>query len=272
MIYTSNLVVGLEKGLDAPEMLQTIADATHTGVEFFLHTYDPEYVRKTALIPEWLGQRPRTTHGPFIGVEASSPEGSAEHTAMLEAYRYGFDTARALGSHHLVFHTHQRVILPEEKEQAQAWCFHSIEQLLEMSRETGVTLLIENLGIQKKGISLFDEQDFIALVERYPEAGCLIDIGHLHVAGWDMEHVLHTLENRILGYHLHNNNGIDDSHHRLLDGTLDAEKFMELYRRYTPEADLTLEYGDQYGITANDVIDDIRWIQNRLHDVTKPQG
>ena len=38
MIYTSNLVVGLKKGLDAPETLLTIADATHTGVEFFLYT------------------------------------------------------------------------------------------------------------------------------------------------------------------------------------------------------------------------------------------
>lgn len=270
MIYTSNLVVGLEKGLDAPETLLTIADATHTGVEFFLHTYDKEYIRKTARILEWLGRRPLTTHGPFIGIEASSPEGCAEHTAMLEAYRYGFETARALGSRHLVFHTHQRVIFPEEKEQAQAWCFHTIEQLLAMSQKTGVTLLIENLGIQQKGISLFDEQDFIALVERYPQAGCLIDIGHLHVAGWDMERVLRMLQHRILGYHLHNNNGHEDSHHRLLDGTLDAEQFMTLYRRYTPEADLTLEYSDQYGITASDVIEDIRWVQSRLPNVSQP--
>lgn len=264
MIYTSNLVVGLDKGLDSPEMLLNVANTTNTGIEFFLHTYSEEYVKKTAQILEWFGNRPITTHGPFIGVEASSPEGSEEHNIMLKTYRYGFNTAQMLGSHHIVFHTHQRVIYSEEKEQAQNWCFHSIEQLLSMSQKSGITLLIENLGIQKQGISLFNESDFIKLFERFPQAGCLIDIGHLNVAGWDMEYVLNKLQNCILGYHLHNNNGIDDSHHRLLDGTLDIEKFMFLYRRYTPTADLTLEYGDQYGITTSDLISDIRWVQSQL--------
>ena len=79
MIYTSNLVIGLEKGLDDPAFLKRAADETGTGVELFLHTHDTAYLRNMEKAAQWLGDRPRTTHGPFIGVEAASPKGSQEH-------------------------------------------------------------------------------------------------------------------------------------------------------------------------------------------------
>ena len=44
MIYTSNLVIGLEKGLDDPAFLKRAADETGTGVELFLHTHDTAYL------------------------------------------------------------------------------------------------------------------------------------------------------------------------------------------------------------------------------------
>ena len=61
----------------------------------------------------------------------------------------------------------------------------SIRELLDMAGQYGVRLLIENLDIQKAGVSLFDEEAFLELLERFPQAGCLIDVGHLHVAGWE---------------------------------------------------------------------------------------
>lgn len=264
MLYTSNLVIGLEKGLDDTALLLEAADATQTGVEFFLHAHSASYREKAAQIGTWLGDRPRTTHGPFIQVEAASPAGSSQHAYMLEAYRYAYGVAKELGSRHLVFHTHQRMILAQEKEAAQDMCKTSIEELLAMGERHGVTLLLENLGIQKVGVSLFDEDEFIHLVKSYPQAGCLIDAGHLNVAGWNAEHVLRELRGRIVGYHLHNNDGVSDTHCRVLDGTLDYERFMALYRRYTPDADITLEYADDHGITAQDLIDDLSFIRERM--------
>ena len=62
MIYTSNLVIGLEKGLDDPAFLKRAADETGTGVELFLHTHDTAYLRNMEKAAQWLGDRPRTTH------------------------------------------------------------------------------------------------------------------------------------------------------------------------------------------------------------------
>lgn len=89
-------------------------------------------------------------------------------------------------------------------------------------------------------------------------------MGHLHVAGWNTERVLKTLGKRVEGFHFHNNDGRDDTHCRITDGTLDYTEVMRLYRRYTPNADITLEYGDNHGITCDDVIEDLRTIQGML--------
>ena len=61
MIYTSNLVIGLERGLDDPAFLKRAADETGTGVELFLHTHDTAYLRNMEKAAQWLGDRPRTT-------------------------------------------------------------------------------------------------------------------------------------------------------------------------------------------------------------------
>ena len=58
MIYTSNLVIGLEKGLDDPAFLKRAADETGTGVELFLHTHDTAYLRNMEKAAQWLGDRP----------------------------------------------------------------------------------------------------------------------------------------------------------------------------------------------------------------------
>ena len=54
---------------------------------------------------------------------------------------------------------------------------------------------------------------------------------------------------QILAYHLHNNDGVHDSHRRIGDGTLDFDSFMAWAGEYTPQADLVVEYGME---TADD--------------------
>lgn len=264
MLYTSSLVIGLENQLDDPSFLLRAADETGTGLELFLHAHHPTYDAQLDRAQAWLGQRPRTMHGPFIGVEAASPKESASHAHMLDAYRRAFENAKKLESSRIVFHTNQRVIEAAEKAQAQEMCIASIRELLAMAGEYGVQLLIENLGIQKRGVCLFDEEEFLQLIDRFPQAGCLIDMGHLHIAGWNAERVLSALGSRVIGYHFHNNDGVNDEHRRITDGTLDYASVMALYRRYTPEAGITLEYGDAYGITWQDVVEDLRFVQGML--------
>ena len=251
MMYISNLAAGLERSLDDPQFL---LDAVFpfegmVGIELFLHYHDEAYRAKIEAAASWLGDLPRTVHGPFLQVEATSEDGTPEYAFLMKAYQWAFQTAQRLGCHEMVFHTHQRLIDETEKMYAQDRCIRNLKRLIVMGMDYDITLLIENLGIQKEGVSLFDEKDFIRLVRSFPEAGCLIDTGHLNVAGWNATDVLEALSDRIYGYHLHNNDSHSDSHRPIGEGTFDYPSFYRLYRRFTPGAHLTLEYGDGSDIT-----------------------
>lgn len=260
MIYVSNLAAGLEKGLDHPSFLLEAAApfGGEVGIELFLHYHDEAYRRRAQNAAEWLGGLPRTAHGPFLQVEATAEQGSAEQAYLFEAYGWAFETAQRLECRDMVFHTHQRVVWAQEKERAQHNCMRNLEVLLAMGEKHGVRLLIENLGIQRQGISLFDEEDFCRLAEAFPQAGCLIDTGHLNVAGWNVERVLERLSGRICGYHLHNNDGVADSHRPIDEGTFDYAAFYKLYRRFTPKASLTLEYADGGDVTPPRLSGDVQ--------------
>lgn len=251
MFFISNLAAGLENSLNDPSFLLNAVEPFkgEAGIEFFLHYHDEAYRAKMEKAHEWLGSLPRTVHGPFLRVEATSEKGTPGYDFLFAAYGWAFEIAEKLGCHEMVFHTHQRVIEEGEKARAQQVCMENLNRLVEMGREHGVTLLIENLGIQKKGVSLFDEDDFIRLVNAFPQAQCLIDTGHLNVAGWNAARVLEALSDRIVGYHLHNNDSHADSHQPIGEGTFNYPAFYDLYRRFTPNASLTLEYGDGPAVT-----------------------
>ena len=111
-------------------------------------------------------------------------------------------------------------------------------------------MTVENAGVMDRNNMLLDESGFVSLcrAEGYP---VLIDIGHAHANGWDLRSVMERLKGQILAYHLHNNDGVHDSHRRIGDGTLDFDSFMAWAGEYTPQADLVVEYGME---TADDCL------------------
>lgn len=265
-VLISNLVIGLDKGLDCPQRLLHMAApfGSRVGIEFFVHTCFPEYMKRMDHIREWTGEMPLALHGPFLAIEATSRKGTPGYEIFINAYKRAFGLAESLGVGHVVFHDHERYVKKEEKQELQAVCLDNIKTLISLAEEYGVKLLLENLALPAKGEPLFDQKEYMGLFESFKQADCLIDIGHLGLAGWDMEAVIFGLKDRIKGYHLHNNNGLADTHRRIADGVISYETFFRLYRAYTPGADLTLEYGDGCGITVADMHHDIELVLERV--------
>ena len=261
-IFVSNLVAGLEQGLDNPQLLLDMVKPFHNevGIEFFIHTYSKSYMKRMEQVRTWAVNLPIALHGPFRFVEATSAPGTGEYQTFADAYDQALCLARRLGCSHLVFHSNECFVRPEEKQRLKARCLANIETLIQKAGSMGVTLLLENLALPSKGTPLFDCDEYISLFDRFPEAGCLIDVGHLAAARWDIKTVISALAPRIKGYHLHNNDGVNDSHERLKNGVIDYDSFFKLYRTYTPHGDLTLEYGDNHRITPKDMHRDIAWV------------
>ena len=102
-------------------------------------------------------------------------------------------------------------------------------------------MVVENAGVLERGNRLFDEQEFIDLCRREQYA-VLIDIGHAWANGWSLKRVVNALADQIVAYHLHNNDGVHDSHQRIHEGTLDFDGFLKLAKQATPDAEWVMEY------------------------------
>lgn len=267
-IFVSNLVIGLEEGLDKPEWLLKMAEpfGSEVGIEFFIHTRSELYLERLKQVKCWIGDLPLALHGPFLSVEASSCPGTKEYTNFVNAYKKAFEIASDLKCEYMVFHDHECYVEVSQKAMLQRQCISNMKMLMEKAENAGIKLLLENLALPSKGEPIFNEEEYIGLADFFPNAEFLIDVGHLNVSGWNMERVISSLAKRIKGYHLHNNDGEHDSHNRLGDGTADYSHFFELYREYTPDADITLEYGDNHGITISDVHEDIKSVMKYIKD------
>ena len=56
-------------------------------------------------------------------------------------------------------------------------------------------------------------------------------MGHAHANGWDLVKLIASLSDKIVCYHLHDNDGTTDSHSAVGDGTIDFSAVMAAVRR-----------------------------------------
>ncbi len=134
-----------------------------------------------------------------------------------------------------------------------------LKELTDYANANSVILCVENAGINSYGNNLWTEDEFIEMVLSMPNP-VLIDIGHANANSWNIEKIITVLKGKIIAYHLHNNDGISDSHDRIREGSFDFEKFARLYKLFTPDKDLVLEYSDRYKDRIDYIAKDAEWL------------
>lgn len=236
------------------------------GVEVFplFHNRDFE-AELNRLLPE-LEKVPVTFHEPYYQADHTAPEGSDVCERTDEMFQKTVRAAEKLKARHIVFH-HNNCRVPDDPSLRAQMLERSCRQYRkaeEMAMQAGIPVLVENVGVHSRGNVLLDEEAFIRLCkeEKYP---VLIDIGHAHANGWDIGHVCRELSGQIHTYHLHNNDGIHDSHRRIHDGTLDFDQFLRMVRDIGNPVDLVVEYAaqvepDETGIRA-DLEELLKWAE-----------
>lgn len=254
MIYLSSLMALSEE----PAFEDTLhAFHEKVGVEVFSFTYSKEELPDLAKrIEKWRGH-PLTFHGPMRNVEVTSARNSVEWQLLFENYARAFVFAARFGATSMVVHTHERNITKAEKPALQDQCLNNLLALASMSSKEGIALRVENVSLPHKGEPLFDEDEYIRLFDHMPNVQALIDIGHVHVTNWSLKNLLEKLKGRIGGFHLHNNDGLDDSHNWLDEGTMDIDNALSLINEHAEFHDMVLEYGSMQGKTVRDLIRDV---------------
>lgn len=239
-VYISSLIKGFSQMEEIAHWINRKNDE-NLGVELIAFTHDKSYWdRLIGLLPKLTC--PLTFHGPYIEVEATSEKGTLEYDHLLDSYKRVCCLAARYHVQHIVFHYTQKGVEKEEKLRMQQIVLENIRTILDIGKNEGVEILVENLRYPPSGQLLFTNEEYQHLYQQFSDLNGIIDMGHAFLTGLDVKQMLETNSRRIHAYHFHNNDGTKDSHNRVRDGKIDYITFSELFKKYTPEARIVLEY------------------------------
>ena len=233
------------------------------GVEYFTFEINDLEEKKLKSLYQVFGALPSTFHSPMRKAEPTAVKFSFEYQKLIENWERTLKLCGEFGSSSIVFHSNNCFIEEADRLSKQANAKENCLLLNQMCKTYGVTLLVETLGLPTQGAPIFNNREYIDFIIDY-NLSALIDIGHMNLNGYDYEYTIKNLNRRILSYHLHNNNGIDDTHQTIDNGTFDYNIFIDLYKKYTPQADLVFEYIEIPNLSANKLAEDINYLLNQL--------
>ncbi len=238
-----------------PELAAFINDQNdpNLGVELIAFTHDDDYWTRFMETLKSLSC-PVSFHGPWVNIEATSPLDSDAHAWLIKSYDKVFRTAADHGVHHVVFHYSQLQFTEDTLAAAKANALATIDEVAALAETYGVKCLVENLCKQPSGIHLFTNEEYFQLFADRPNLWSIIDVGHAHVNGLDIETFLKTYGDRVQAYHFHNNDGLHDQHKSILDGTIDYEPITKWAYQYTPNAGIVLEYEPHVGASNDEIL------------------
>lgn len=212
---------------------------TELGFELLMMFDLPEWEENLKKNLSFFSRSPLIFHEPVWGVEHTAPRGSAAWEQSMFHIRLTKKYAQILRPSDMVYHLNNGMI-PDEKRDA---LLHiSLENLKEMrDLFPDVRLLVENTGIRSENTCILNQNEFTDLCkDRHWDI--LIDVGHANANHWDLFRLVHDLRNQIRGFHLHNNDGEADQHHRIRDGSVDFDRLLPYLKTEVPEAFWVLEY------------------------------
>ena len=261
--FISDLIVGMKHFAEFADWIESNEDPD-LGIEFTAFTHDEAYWQALAAkVPQMTC--PLTFHGPYVNIEATSDIGSKENVWLMESYKKVFALAMQNQVRHVVFHYSQLQFEPEEIPQKQKNAYWVMKKLTDMAAQMKVNFVIENLCRQKHGVHLFSNEEYFRIFQHIPQAQSLIDIGHAHVNGLDIERFLATYGKRVKGFHVHNNDGKADQHLDYHHGTADIRQIMHWAGKYTEDADIVIEYEPHEKLTHAELLEEVHelgsWVE-----------
>ncbi|ADC47101.1 xylose isomerase-like TIM barrel domain-containing protein [Methanobrevibacter ruminantium M1] len=169
-----------------------------------------------------------TVHAPFIEVNPASVN-PALAKASVDEIKRSVDLANLLDSDIVVIHPGRAIFTNDMEYMASVYRIaeENLKVIGEYAKDNGVMTCIENLP-RLRG---FMYQDINQLNETLERTGLpmTLDIGHAYTAGFDVDDVSFDCISHI---HIHDNDGIRDSHLPLGEGIIDFKRFFEIFDKY----------------------------------------
>lgn len=169
-------------------------------------------------------------HAPFADVNIASPI-KPMLNASLKRLKQSLANANAIDAKMWVFHPGQRTGIGQfyPDSDFQQMC-NSIKELYAEAEEYGLNIALENLP-GKYWFLMSTPQEFQRMYkETGLPVGITLDLGHANLEG-QVEPFVNQLADKIVHVHASNNDGSDDQHNGVDDGSIDYEWFTQSLKK-----------------------------------------
>lgn len=184
-----------------------------------------------------------SVHPPAWDINLTSENKEIRKASFIE-YKKAIEFASAIHASHVVIHPGFCFSPVFSKEIAKQRAHDYINQLCEIAEPLNVRLAVENVGYN--GASIYTQEEYVDCLNHVNDiAGFLIDVGHAQLNGWNISELIYSVKDRLIGLHLHDNDGFTDEHLPIQEGKMDWEKIMKTLHDHHIPCELILEYAPE---------------------------
>lgn len=194
-----------------------------------------EYVQSyRATFGDYLNTRNISIHGPFNELIPASRDLEIRKLTK-KRFEAAFQMAQNFGAKRIVYHTG---FIPKTYS-SDEWLENSIEFWQDFTRDK-----LDDMQVHIENVY---EDDFALMADvvdaiNHPNFSVCLDLGHVNAnSSKSIEYWIEGLNSRIKHVHLHNNDGHNDNHYGLQNGTIDYSSVLRMLKLVAPDVSWTLE-------------------------------
>ncbi len=192
-----------------------------------------------------------SVHAPFGGENDLSIPDKKKREKMHSSVIKVMEKGKILGIEVIVIHPGGAMKKEEIKERLKI--FHqSIEKILPLAENYRIKIAVENMPPGHPGT---EAKELKEIVERFnsPYLGVCFDTGHANLCK-DFKKEFLLLKDRIVTFHIHDNEGSQDSHQFPLTGTIDWIWFIKQVKSMNYTGSLPIECDLSKGMTVRPLL------------------
>jgi sugar phosphate isomerase/epimerase len=230
--------------------LERVWDAGFPAVEIFCARQHIDYRDKAQIteLGHWFRDSKLVVHslhspmynddiwgrsGPQAVIDITEPT-KGKRMAMVDEVKRAIEVAETVPFRYLI--QHLGVAGQEFDERRRDAAFSSLDEIKSFAGQRGVEVLLENTPNSMSSAERLNG----FLTETHLNLNYCFDIGHAHMAG-SVQDEFELMNRRIRSTHIHDNNGLDDSHLYPGLGTIDWQRAMTLLAAHADQYPLLLE-------------------------------
>lgn len=199
--------------------------------------------------------------GPQSVLRITEP-GKAKRNAMVDEIKRAIEIAEQIPYRYAI--QHLGVAGEEYDDRSVDAAFTALDEICSFARQRGVEVLLENIPnalASSERLNLFNEQTHLKL-------NYCFDIGHANITE-GVEAAYNNMRDRIRSTHIHDNNGVEDSHlfPLMSGGSIDWPQAMHLLRSRADQYPLLLELKE---VPGKNLLGTVREVYEKLENLEPP--